>query len=196
MAHRYICSYKAVKYARKPCIGVAGREIDNAVVTRLLNVLGRPPVAMLKEALAEARQSELVKAKAIDAERQRLEHQERTLRHQFDNCDPEFHLVFHDLQLRLNNILEEKRCFEERVLAERSCSAEVTNEKEVEELCKLVSEVPAIWFNPLVTDHERKEIIRCLIEKIVVDVTELRIEGTIHWVSGLQEPFQLYRRFS
>ena len=46
------------------------------------------------------------------------------------------------------------------------------------------------------TDHERKEIIRCLIDKITVDVNEQRNEGTIYWNSGLVEPFRLYRRSS
>jgi len=63
----------------------------------------------------------------------------------------------------------------------------------LEELCRIASEVPALWHHPAVTHQERKEILRCLIDHIVVAATKERIDATIVWKSGEKTPFLIWR---
>src|SRR5205823_1764506 len=61
-------------------------------------------------------------------------------------------------------------------------------------LCRLAADIPALWRHPLVTDHDRKEIRACLIERIVVRADAEAVEGTIVWVSGAETPVRVWRR--
>ncbi len=194
MYYYYRCSYQTSTIGRRMCFNFDGRELDEAIVKRVLNVLGRPPVEMLQESLEEARRAETAKAKNLEAERQRLERREGLLRDQFEACNPRYHALYTDLQEQLNALLEEKEKFNLRLIAGRSRPRIETTEKELEELCQLAREVPKIWHNSLVTDQERKEILRCLIQKIVVDITPETIKATIHWTSGTETNFEIYRR--
>ena len=63
----------------------------------------------------------------------------------------------------------------------------------MEELCALAADVPGIWHHPLVTHQERKEILRCLIDRVVVGATKQKIDATIYWKSGQTIPILLWR---
>jgi hypothetical protein len=63
----------------------------------------------------------------------------------------------------------------------------------LEELCRLATDVPGLWHHPVVTHEERKEILRCLIDHIVVTATKQRIDATIVWKSGAQTPIVIWR---
>ncbi len=194
MPHRYACTYGSVKFATKVCAAFAGNELDEAVVKQVMSALGRPPVEMLKEALAESRKAEEIRARNFAAEQQRLGRRERLLRDQFDGCSPRYHHLYSDLGEQLDKLLEEKQRFELRLGIEKSRPTIKATDKDIEDLCALASEVPEIWNHPLVTDHERKEIIRCLIEKVVANASAETIEATIYWTSGAETSFKLYRQ--
>jgi hypothetical protein len=63
----------------------------------------------------------------------------------------------------------------------------------LEELCQLASEVPPLWHHPVVTHQERKEILRCLIDHVVVAATKEKIDATIFWKSGEPTSLLLWR---
>jgi hypothetical protein len=65
---------------------------------------------------------------------------------------------------------------------------------ELEELCALAADVPKIWHHPLVTYQERKEILRCLILKIDLAITQDCLNATIRWKSGHQTPIKIWRK--
>jgi hypothetical protein len=69
------------------------------------------------------------------------------------------------------------------------------SEEELEELCRLASDIPRLWHHPLVTHQERKEILRCMIDKVHVTVTKESIDATICWKSGNQTSFSQWRRY-
>ena len=191
--HHYLCCKAAVKWGEKNCIKVEGRTLDKAVEKIVLQVLESPPLETLKHALSEATRAEEIMAREIDAERQRIERRERLIRAQFDACDPKYHLVYDDLQEQLNTVLKEKKRFEERAAAERHRRKLEVTEENLAQLCSLASQVPQIWHHDLVTVHERKEIIRCIIKRIIVTTTPETIEAIIEWHSGERTAFQLYR---
>ncbi len=59
----------------------------------------------------------------------------------------------------------------------------------------LAGDIPALWASPETTESERKEIIRCLVERVAVSVqndTEV-VDVTIHWVGGFVSQHQICR---
>ena len=63
----------------------------------------------------------------------------------------------------------------------------------MEKLCRLASDVPSLWHHAAVTNQERKEILRCLIDHVVVAATKEKIDATIFWKSGQQTPLLIWR---
>jgi hypothetical protein len=66
----------------------------------------------------------------------------------------------------------------------------------------LASDIPALWQAPTTTIADRKEIVRCLVDRVVVAVqgnTE-HVDVTIHWAGGfvsqhqIRRPVQAYRQ--
>ena len=55
---------------------------------------------------------------------------------------------------------------------------------ELETLCRVASEVPSLWHHPAMTNQERKEILRCIIDHIVATATKQRIDAKIFWKTG------------
>jgi len=66
-------------------------------------------------------------------------------------------------------------------------------EEELEELCRLASDVPGLWHHPSVSHQERKEILRCLIDHIVVAATKEKIDASIVWTSGQKTSLTIWR---
>jgi hypothetical protein len=94
---------------------------------------------------------------------------------------------------KLENVLREKEQFEQKVALERETPSMDEPEKQLEELCRVASDVPALWHHDAITHQDRKEILRCLIDHIVVTANKQRIEATIVWKAGGQTPVFVWR---
>lgn len=58
-----------------------------------------------------------------------------------------------------------------------------------------VQDLPALWNAEQTTNADRKEIIRCLVDRVVVRVSEIseRVDVTIHWHEGFTSQHELIR---
>ena len=65
--------------------------------------------------------------------------------------------------------------------------------EELDELCRLAGEVPRLWHHVAVTHQERKEILRCVINHVVVAATRQRIDATVVWKTGEPTPISILR---
>ena len=90
-------------------------------------------------------------------------------------------------------MLQEREEFERKIAFEQSAPKPNDSEEELEELCRLASDVPSLWHHPTVTNQERKEILRCLIDHIVVAATKERIDAKIVWKSGGETALSIWR---
>ena len=177
----------------EPCTQFINREFDERILTEVFKILKTPPLEMLKLALQETRSHERSRLKWIESERERFEHEERRARERAELTHGSLRRVNRDALEKLENLFKEKEEFEQKITLDQSVPKHNESEDELEELCKLVSDVPGLWHNPLVTHKERKEILRTVIDHIVVAATRERIDATIFWKSGSQTPFSIWR---
>jgi Recombinase len=61
------------------------------------------------------------------------------------------------------------------------------------ELCRIAADVPPLFQHELVTHQEKKEIVRSLIDHIVVTADKERIDATIVWKSGAKTAVFVWR---
>ena len=160
------------------------KDFDQYILQKVFEVLKTPPIDMLKSALEASRSEKQTRLSWIQAERERLGHEERMAQARADLAHGNLRRVHLDALEKLEKVLEEKERFEQKIALEPLVTPDDESEEELEELCRLASEVPSLWHHAAVTNQERKEILRCIIDHIVVAASKERIDATIFWKSG------------
>ena len=94
---------------------------------------------------------------------------------------------------KLEKILQEKEQFEQKIAVERVASSNEESDEELAELCRFAREVPSLWHHPGVTNQEKKELLRCVIDHIVVAANKERIDAKIIWKSGSPTLLSIWR---
>ena len=177
----------------KPCTRFVSYEFDQCILAEVFKVLDTPPLEMLKAALASSQGQEQNRLAWIDTERERLKHEERIARERANLTVGSLAFVHWDALVKLEKVLQDKDQFEQKVAMEQARAEKFETNDELEELCRLASDVPTLWHHPLVTHQERKEILRCLIDHIVVAATKERIDAAIFWKAGNETPIRIWR---
>ena len=191
--HRYQTYSYACGWDIEPCTRFTSYEFDKYILAEVFKVLQTPPVEMLKAALEERRNQKRARLKWIEAERERLEHEERRAKERADLTHNSLRRVHLDALEKLEKVFEEKERFEQKIALMPVVAIKDESEKELEELCRLASEMPRLWHHPMVTHQERKEILRCIIDHIAVTATKEKIDATILWKSASQTFLSMWR---
>jgi hypothetical protein len=130
--------------------------------------------------------------------RQRLERagyeSDRAAR-QYHATEPENRLVARELEKRWEQLLNERRDVEEayaRFLHEQP--PELTD-AEREAVRLLASDIPDLWRSPMTTAAERQQVMRHLIDRVVLTAPGDRenAEVTVHWIGGCVSHQELIR---
>ena len=180
----YSCS-RAPQYAQKPCTRLMSLDFDRGILREVLKILKSPPLEMLKSALEASRTKKQTQLKWIESQRERYAHEECLARERADLTRGKLPSVHYDALERQEKVMQERKEFE-RKIALTPLDSEEESEEELEELCRIASEVPSLWEHEAITNQEKKEILRCVIDHIVVAATKTKIDATIVWQSGGQ----------
>ena len=177
----------------EPCTRFISFEFDQYVLAEVFKVLRAPPLEMLQAALEDSRKQERARVDWIESERERLEHEERRANERAELTRGSLPRVHFDALTKIEKVLQEREEFERKIAFEQSAPKPDDSEEDLEELSRLASDVPALWDHPVVTNQERKEILRCLIDHVVVAATKQKIDAKICWKSGGQTPLTIWR---
>jgi DNA invertase Pin-like site-specific DNA recombinase len=192
--HRYHCLHESTSYGGTICTSVVGADIDVAVERVLLKEVQMPPVDVLRKALADADAAVARRIEEVETTRRRLAYEARIARERFEQCDPHNRLVAAVYEREYNRALEEGAEFERRRATQPPLPSAEGSEEELQALVQIAADVPQLWHHSGVTPQDRKEILRCLVDRVLIAATEDRIEGTIVWLSGARTAFFLHRR--
>jgi DNA invertase Pin-like site-specific DNA recombinase len=183
---RYSCSRMAVDYGDPLCQSLAGNRLDALIVKQVLSAL-QPAALEISLQVAEDIENERKELLAHwNNQLERAHYQVERAYRQYNAAEPENRLVVRTLEKQ----------WEEALLAEEKLKQEyheflskqpiILSAKEREEIRKLSLDIPGLWSSPTTTAQERKEVIRLLIERVLVQVegkTE-KVLVEIHWMGG------------
>lgn len=193
--HRYICGRDMADYGGQVCQCLSGSCLDEYVSEQVLAAL-RP--AALELSLAAATHIEQDRSELDKLWRQRLERasfeSERSGRH-YHLVEPENRLVARQLAQEWENSLQtEQQLKEEYERFSHEQPRQLTDE-EKEEIRHLAESLPSLWFAETTTHAQRKELVRQVIQKIIVNVEEEseQVQVTIEWTGGLVSHTDLIR---
>jgi len=192
---RYTCNKLAASYAEPNCQSLKGGQVDNLIVEKVLEAI-KPSALEVSLRLAEDVEKErkdLLTHWGRNLERARYE-VERAYR-QYNSAEPENRLVARTLEKKWEEALsgEEKLRQEYAQFISKQTAALSSSERDA--IRQLASDIPALWESPTTTIQEKQEIIRLLIERIIVTVIDNteKVCVEIHWQGGHKTGTQITR---
>jgi DNA invertase Pin-like site-specific DNA recombinase len=191
--------YDCVRHLRhgheRQCRGLQAAALDALVAQQLLRAL-EPAALELSLGAAEDLQRERQRlALHWQQQLERAHYEAQQAERRYRSVDPENRLVARTLEQQWEQALRDERQRQEeydRFVQQRP--PELTD-AEKDALRALASDLPALWQSAATRVIDRKEMLRCLIERVVVGVqgnTEF-VDVTIHWAGGFVSQHQIER---
>ena len=171
-ATRYLCTFYHQQYGNTPfCQNLPADPVDGAVLEAFFEALSPVELDLYEKAMAGREKMKDEAQHARQQQLERLRYQAELARRRFERADPDNRLVAAELERRWEGALRELRQAEESEVAEqhkyRSVPAELT--EELKATFKAIGQrLPEIWDEDLLSQPQRKALLRCLIEKIIL----------------------------
>jgi DNA invertase Pin-like site-specific DNA recombinase len=192
---QYACNRQYVEATEPRCYGLAAREIDDLVARQVLRALEPAAMALSLRARGDVeRERERLEAHWRQR-RQRARYDVELAERRYQAVDPANRLVAAALERRWEEALgQERQLREEYDRFAREAPARLTDE-ELARIEALARDIPALWDAPSTTNADRKQMIRCLVERVVVQVRcDSEFVGvTIHWAGGYESRHEIVR---
>jgi excisionase family DNA binding protein len=197
--HTYLCSRThQMQATRRPCQTIGGLRLDSTVIDAFLEAVNPAGVDATAAAVdqLEAEHAERRRLKALALERAEFAAERRG--RQFDACEPENRLVARTLEDAYEQALAETGQ-QRRALGEldRHRPAPLT-ETERRALRRLAGELHRVWSAQSTCDRDRNELLRALLDDVVLNVDRERNVGTVElfWEGGARTVLPVRLKFS
>jgi excisionase family DNA binding protein len=179
------------------CQGMGGRQIDEAVLTEVCDILQPAALTATAQALTHADEQETVRLTAFETAAERTRYAAERAWRQFDACEPENRLVARTLETVWERALAEAEVAQGELDRQRQRRPTPLSDEELAWLSSAGADIRAVLDAATTTQQERKRLLRALIAKVVLtihDDTPERIDITIHWQGGAITDTTLARR--
>jgi DNA invertase Pin-like site-specific DNA recombinase len=188
---RYLCTGDYVANGNRYCLGFGGSLLDRQLsseVVRVLSPLGIDASLRAAEQL-ESRGGE--RRGALQRQCTQLEYEVTRAFEQYNEVDPRNRLVAAELERRWNAKLEELERARAN-LAELDARQRPVSVEERQELAAFAERFAQAWNHPACPIDLKKQIIRSVIEEVVVNETEPgKLSVIVHWKGGSHTTFAL-----
>lgn len=184
----YHCAGNTITNGRAEyCMRVGGKQIDVAVARAFLHALAPAGLeaALIAAQQVECDQDAVLAQIKLQVERARYEAQRAERRYRA--VDPDNRLVARGLEAEWEKRLRELQSAEADLARRQADKARVLNAQERAQILALGKDVELVWAAPSTTDRDRKELLRTLVEEVIVDVNR-EIENAhllLRWCGGL-----------
>jgi DNA invertase Pin-like site-specific DNA recombinase len=184
---QYICNFLRQQYRVPVCQYLPADPIDDFVVRAFFAALSPAELDLYDEAAAAIRRE----AETIDRARReqidRLRYQARLAERQFTRADPENRLVAGELERRWEAALQELRqaedSYQRAILSEGPAPTIPPESRRAFE--QVGQDLPGLWDQGRLTQAQKKALLRCLIDKVVIRrLAPDAVEARIVWKGG------------
>jgi DNA invertase Pin-like site-specific DNA recombinase len=177
------------------CHAVQTKYIDELVAQQLLVALEPASLELSLQVVGDVERERKRQSECFQQALERARYECQRAERQYMAVEPENRLVARTLEQRWEEALSKERDLREeydRFLREQP--TRLTDEAR-EHLLSLASDVPALWKSEKTTMKDRQEIVRCLVEQVVLrpQGNSERVDVTIHWAGGFQSEHEVLR---
>ncbi len=184
---RYLCNYLRQQYGVPVCQNIPGDPIDERVVEAFFQALSPIELDAYAQALAAQKEAD----DKIDlAHRQQLErfgYQAELAQRQFNRVDPDNRLVAAELERRWEAAVRALKQAEDAYTQQQhNPQTSLALPDELKEPFMAVGQrLPGVWHQGALTQQNKKALLRCLIDKVVIHrLAPDRVQARIVWRGG------------
>lgn len=194
-AAHYTCNRYHQEATGPRCCGLAARAIDELVSEQALRALEPAALELSMKAREDAAQERKRLGKHWQQRLQRAHYDVELAERRYQAVDPENRLVASALEKRWEATLQEERQLQEeydRFLCEAPPQLSDAERGRIE---ALAADIPTLWSAERTANADRKEIIRCIVERVTVHVRSDSefVDATIHWAGGFESQHEIIR---
>ncbi|UCC51759.1 MAG: recombinase family protein [Anaerolineaceae bacterium] len=185
--NQYLCNALRQQYQVPVCQRVPADPIDEQVVDAFFQALSPMELDAFERALAIEKEAEGKINQAHQQQLERLRYQTALAERQFNQVDPDNRLVAAELEKRWEAALRELKQAEETYAREKQKRTKpIVLPPEVREAFTAIGQkLPQIWQQDVLTREQRKALLRCLIDKVVIHrAVPDRVQTRIVWRGG------------
>ena len=195
---RYQCQRGALDYAEPRCQSLAGGALDELVAGQVLRALEPAALELSLRAVADAERERGRLARHWEQRLERARHDAERAARQYHAAEPENRLVARELERRWEQALLAQRQVEDEYDRFRHGRPAELTSSDVKMIESLAGDIPALWRAETTTVQDRQEVVRHLVERVVVAVqgeTEW-VDVAIHWAGGFVSRHEVRRPVS
>lgn len=194
-AASYSCERHLREDRDEKCPGLQAEPIDELVVRQILLAIEPAALELSLKAMEDVQQERERLHRHWKQRQERARYESERIERQYQAAEPENRLVARTLEQRWEESLREQRQLEEdydRFLQEQP--QQLRDEERVR-IKALSGDVSALWNAPTTTAKDRKEIVRLLVERVVVHVRpdSEYVDAIIHWQGGCSTSHEIVR---
>lgn len=191
---RYVCrGGREGRERGKPCLSFSGRHFEPCVSEAILEAVRPASVeATLRAAQLSRQNVEQQRQRLLDELQQRQYEADRA-RRQYERVEPENRLVAAELERRWNEALAQATTVQTRLECFDRDQKAFADQTDLQGLEDLGSRLDRVWDAPSSDITIKKEILRLLVEEVVVDVDKTggKIDAWIHFKGGHHVPLSV-----
>jgi hypothetical protein len=194
VAH-YACNRQYVEATEPRCYGLSAQVIDELVSQQVLSALQPAALELSLQAQADVERERQRLDKHWQQRRNRARYEVELAERRYQAVDPTNRLVASTLEKRWEEALREERQLQEdydRFLSNTPLTLSGEEQARIE---TLAGDIPKLWNAAGATNADRKEVIRCVVERVVVLVRcdSEYLDVTIHWAGGYESRHEIVR---
>jgi hypothetical protein len=166
---------------------MTSRAVDAGVVQAFLEAVSPESLPVAMRVLNQIEHDLAGQRRQRELQLEQARYDARLAQRQYERVDPDNRLVASELERRWNEKLERVAQLEQvHAKAEADAQWDLTAEERAA-ISTLSQDLPAIWAAPTTTHQERKQLLRCAIDRVQLDGVSRagQIDIQIRWRSGV-----------
>jgi len=171
--NEYLCNYLRGQTQAPVCQRLPADPVDQQVVAAFFEALAPAELDLYEQALAQRRQQQQEVDRAQQYALQRLEYEADRARHRYEQVDPAYRLVAAELERRweaaLQALQEAQAQYTRARQAPEDDRSRALSPALRETFSTLGQALPTLWHQDTLSRAQRKALLRCLMEKVVLD---------------------------
>ncbi len=184
---RYLCNYLRQQYGIPVCQHLPGDPIDACVVEAFLHALSPVELDVYTQAIATQVKDQQTIDHAHRQQLERLRYEAALAQRQFNRVDPDNRLVAAELEKRWETALHAlKQAEDTQTKHQQTQRTPPALSPELKEAFSSIGQnLPQLWEQDILTHQQKKSLLRCLIDKVVIHRTVRdRVQVRIVWKGG------------
>jgi DNA invertase Pin-like site-specific DNA recombinase len=169
---QYVCNHLRSNEGSPACQYIRAARVDAVVADAFLTALAPAELDALSRARRAQQQVDTALRTSAERQLERKRYAASLAERQFNKVDPDNRLVAAELERRWEVALSEVRAAED-ALAQQSSPQAIgqmgIGKAMLGKVVNLAGHLPHIWADPATTDAQRKALLRCLVDKVVLD---------------------------